>query len=370
VSRHRRRRRPGPGRPVLSSKPPPMRVRFVLFSLFLGGLVPLAGCGGGSSPSGPSTPGPAEPTHQVAVTVFYDENGNGQLDGDEGARVPGVEVVIGSGRGTSAPNSGQAVVTGIRDGSHPVSVRPESLPAFYEAGPSFSAQVPGTTEARYPLSLPIGNNFPNVYLGFGDSITVGQGSSDGKGYVPKLLNLLGPHLGRAEVREFGHSGDTATESVPLARRAMRDFRPAYTLVLLGTNDWTDNQPPGCQDDVSLCGTIESLRAILEDVKAFRSLPVLATLTPVNPALAPGGRNDWIDDMNAQIRVLAQQEGALLVDANAAFMAQGDLSSLFDDDVHPNDAGYDVLARAWFEGITRSRSAAPSARRLVGFSIGG
>jgi hypothetical protein len=74
-----------------------------------------AACGGGSSgPDGPITP--PVPTYSVAVTVFYDLNSNGQLDANENARVPGVEVVIGTGSGTSAPGTGVASVTGIQEG--------------------------------------------------------------------------------------------------------------------------------------------------------------------------------------------------------------------------------------------------------------
>jgi len=351
-----------------------MVARSVLISLGLCGaaVLPLGGCGGGDAggnPNGPTDPG--EPTYEVTVTVFYDENDNGRLDDEEGARVPGVEVMIGSGSGTSAPNTGHALVRGIRAGAHQMAVRPESLPHFYQAGPPMPLQVPGPIEIDYPLTLPIGPNFPNLYLGLGDSITVGDGSSDGRGYVLKLQNLLGPHFRRAEVRGWGRSGDTAAETAEVARKSVRDTKAAYTLVLLGTNDWTFNMPSGCQDDVALCDTIESLRTILEEIDTFRSLPVIATLLPVNTALgAPPGRNLWIDQMNAQIRTLAQEEGALLVDANAAFKARGDLSQLFDDQVHPNDLGYEVLARAWFDGITRTRSASSSRHRLFGFSIGG
>jgi len=52
-----------------------------------------AACGGGSSSSGaPAAPRPRR--YSVAVTVFHDENANGQLDANEAARVPGVVVVI------------------------------------------------------------------------------------------------------------------------------------------------------------------------------------------------------------------------------------------------------------------------------------
>ena len=47
--------------------------------------------------------------------------------------------------------------------------------------------------------------------------------------------------------------------------------------------------------------------------------------------------------------------------NAEFKAQPNLASLYSDDVHPNDAGYQVMAQAWFKAITRGRAQAASAR---------
>ena len=105
-----------------------------------------AACGGGSgNPSGPESPTPPPaPTHSVTATVFYDENGNGRLDADEAVRVPGVQVVIGAGSGTS-DGSGRAAVTGIREGSFDVGVRIESVPAYFQPLPAGTIQVPATT---------------------------------------------------------------------------------------------------------------------------------------------------------------------------------------------------------------------------------
>jgi len=334
-------------------------------------LLPLLACGSGggggsSSPSGPS--GPSAPGHTLLVTVYYDENGNGQLDSVEGVRIPGVAVVVGLGTGTTGPGTGQATVTGIIEGSHNVTLRPESLPAYFQAAQPIPVQVPGSGEVFYPVILPIGGNNANVYLGYGDSITDGEGSSDGTGYTLMLENRLGPHLGRAQVQEWGRPGDSSIENAEVATKTLRWFDPAYTLILLGTNDWHDSR---CQDQGPLdCFTIEALRSIILDVKNHQSLPILGTLPPVNPALAPSGRNDWVDEMNGAIRNLAREQGVPVAEINAMFKAQGSLPPLFVDDVHPSDLGYDVLAQAWFEAITRSRSAASSGRRSFGFSFGG
>jgi len=338
-------------------------LRFPCLPLALGLL--LASCGGGGgSPNGPTEP--PVPTYSVTATVFYDENANGQLDSNERARVPGIGVVIGTGTGTSASGTGLANVTGIRQGALSVGVRTESLPYYFQAPAPATIQVPGAAETRIGLTLPIGNNYPNLYLGLGDSITKGDGSSDGQGYRLKLQNLLGPYFARAEVVLRGREGDSSAETAPVTRRTLRDHDPAYTLILLGTNDWHD---PVCQiQGPAACYTIEELRSIVDDVKDWQSLPVLATIIPVNPALAPAGRNAWFDEMNVGIKALAQQEGIVLADLNADFKAAGNLSSLFADDVHPNDAGYQVMAQGWFKAITRARSAAASSSPRFGFRL--
>lgn len=324
-----------------------------------------AACGGGgSTPGGPSEP--TVPTYSVTATVFYDQNGNGQLDGSEAGRVPGVEVMIGTGTGTSAPGTGRAAVTGIREGAQTVAVRTESMPAYFQSAPPVPIQVPGTTEVRIPLTLPIGRNHADLYLGLGDSITLGDGSSDGRGYGLKLQNLLGPHFGRAEVVRRGRSGDSTSETEEVTRRTLRDHDPAYTLILLGTNDWQDQT---CQSrGPDACFTIEALRSIVEQVKDWDSLPVLATIIPANPAMVPAGRNTWYDEMNVRIRALAQEQKVTLADLNADFKAAGSLPALFADDVHPNDAGHQVIAQGWFKAITRARSAAASSSPRFGFSF--
>jgi lysophospholipase L1-like esterase len=274
-------------------------------------------------------------------------------------------VAIGTGTGTSAPGTGLAVVTGIREGAQTVAVRTESLPAYFQPPPPAPIQVPGAAEVRIPLTLPIGGNNPNLYLGLGDSITFGDGSSDGRGYVLKLQNLLGPHFGRAEVRAMGREGNSSAEAEQATRRTLRWFNPAYTLILLGTNDWHDRT---CQNQgPAACFTIDALRSIVEEVKGWDSLPVLATIIPGNPAMVPPSRNAWYNEMNAKIKALAQEQKVTLADLNADFKSAGNLPALFADDVHPNDAGYQVMAQGWWKAITRARSAATSSHHF-GFSF--
>jgi lysophospholipase L1-like esterase len=266
------------------------------------------------------------PTYSVTATVFYDQNRNGQLDAGENTRVPGVDVVIGPGTGKSAAGTGQALVSGVTEGAQTVQLRTESLPTYFQPESPLSVQVPAASEVRIPLTLPIGNNSANVYLGYGDSITYGDGSSDKQGYVQKLQSLLGPYLGRAEVRSWGRPGTYSDTGEDAIRVTMGWFNPAYVLILYGTNDWHNQQCQG--KPATSCFTIDALRGMIDEARDRDTLPVLATIPPVNPNLTPAGRNKWYDDMNVQIKALAQQKQVLLCDLNAEFKAQANLASLY------------------------------------------
>jgi lysophospholipase L1-like esterase len=224
----------------------------------------------------------------------------------------------------------------------------------------------GASEVRVPLTLPIGRNQPNVYFGYGDSITAGEGSTGQQGYPPRLQGLLAQFLGKAAVTATGRPGTNSAQGEVRAPTFISRARAAYVLVLYGTNDWHDQT---CQNQgPDACFTVDKLREIVNTARNLDSLPVLADVLPVNPAKAPAGRNQWIDQTNAKIKALAQQEQVLFADVNAEFKANpGGLVPLYSDDVHPNDAGYQVLAQAWFKAITRGRAAASSSRRF-GFSL--
>ena len=59
-----------------------------------------------------------------------------------------------------------------------------------------------------------------------------------------------------------------------------------------------------------------------------------------------------DDFTASLR---GKEGAFLVDTEKTFLAQGDLTKLFSDHVHPNDTGYGLIAQTFFEAIAHGKA---------------
>jgi lysophospholipase L1-like esterase len=121
--------------------------------------------------------------------------------------------------------------------------------------------------------------------------------------------------------------------------------------MYGTNDWNTI---ACQT-AAPCDTIDEMRELIHNVKDFGSLPVLSTIIPVNPNLQPAARNDWVRAQNGFLKDLARAEGIPVADPAKLFFAQSNLATLFSDGVHPNDAGYDLIAQAFFEGVTGPRS---------------
>jgi lysophospholipase L1-like esterase len=299
----------------------------------------LAGCG--RSATGPGSI-PAAPTN---VVVFYDENGNGVRDAHEAVQLPNALVRDGSSSARTGA-SGRAVLTAPA-GSASLSIDLSSLPPFFLAAP-LAAHLPAAGDVLLPVTLPIGANHPNTYMGVGDSIT------SNSGYLDDLQAQLRAYFGAARTINEGQYGTRSQDGAYRIYGILAEHRPAYTLILYGTNDWNERL---CQSRFP-CYTIDSLRYMLTAVKANGSLPVLATLMPVNTgysAEAPPERNEWIARMNALIRALAPEQGAVLVDLNQAFLAQPDLKPLFSDYVHPSAAGRALIAQTFFDALTKRRA---------------
>ncbi|HUG53953.1 MAG TPA: SGNH/GDSL hydrolase family protein [Vicinamibacteria bacterium] len=346
-------------------------------TLLLGVLSTLTACGGGGG-GGPSVPTPVGPTFSVMGAVFYDENGSGTLDPGENTRVPDVVVEIGGRSARSSKVLGEFTVEGVAAGTPSVTVRRGSLPPYYVPPGPLSVTLPQSQGLLIPLTLPIGPNRPNVYMGFGDSITVGQGSSDDMGYRFRLQEKLAAHFGRGMVLSEGIGATRSNRGAERIDESLRRARPAYTLIHYGTNDWNVGE---CKFDPP-CFTIDSLRDIVLSARGSQSLPVLSTIIPGNPeSLQQPDRNDWTAAQNERIRGLAREMNVPLADPHALFLKDATPARLFVDHVHPSDPGYDLMAEAFFAALATPAEAsssgyspplffappgaAPAARAIVG-----
>lgn len=318
----------------------------------------LTACGGtGVGPSGTPTPTPQVATNPVTVVAFFDENGNGAAESNEGTRIPGVELVAGSARGTTAVLTGQAVLQ-VPAGSQTLTVTAASLPPFYRP-PAAGIPIasPATGQVMVPITLPRGSNRANVYMAFGDSITKGEPEvGDGNGYRRTLEGLLRSHFGSAEIADRGRDATYTGDGVEVIGRDLGNIQPSFVLIHYGTNDWNDLR---CRAIAACEVTLGNLRSIVRDINQSGSHASLATIIPSNTGYdnrTPESRNEWVALQNAGIKQIADQEGAVLVDLNDAFLKSGQaLPTLFVDHVHPTAIGYNIMAQTWFNAITKAYS---------------
>jgi len=322
-------------------------------SLLLLLTVASAACGGGG-PTSPDGGGGASPTpppgSPVSGYLFYDENGNGIADPNETVRFPSVGVAIGGQSATTAAG-GRFSITSVPNGAQTGQARTETLPAYFTAT-TINVTVPATGDVAVPVRLLLGSrNQPNVYLAFGDSITAGEGSSDDQGYLSWLNAQLRSFWGKASMENDGAPGTRSNAGRSRLPGSLATYRPAYALILYGTNDWNE---PECRD-APPCYTIDSLRSMIEDTKSAGAWPIVATIPPVNPQYTdhePTERNAWVKSMNDLVRSMAASEKAPVADVYADFMKQSSLPPLYSDFLHPNDAGYQIVAQAFFRAITQ------------------
>lgn len=177
-----------------------------------------------------------------------------------------------------------------------------------------------------------GNNYQELYLAVGDSITEGNEHP----VIVPYPERLGAMLGKPVVNEAvggAHSGAGAADIGDL----LESYTPGYLLILFGVNDIHPGYDPA--------ETIANLAAIIHAAKANKTIPVIATLTPVF------GRSDiepYLPDLNDRIRELAAMEDITLVDLDQMF---GWLPQyILPDGVHPNELGTALMALSFYEAL--------------------
>jgi lysophospholipase L1-like esterase len=304
--------------------------------LLLATAVVLSAC---RNPTAP-TPPPILTT-TANIVVFYDENGNGTLDTSEAVRLPKVTLKIDVALAQTDATGRASLFT--NQGAQTLLVDPASLPPGYAAPATMPVTLPAAGDIRVPVTLPIKANHPNVYMTYGDSITADLG------YPEILVDRLKAYFGVAFLNDEGLSGTRTDEGARQIQETLDVLRPAYVLILYGTNDWN-----ACQSQIP-CFTIDSLRLMIDDAKRSGCQVFLATIPPVNVGfsdLASPERQDWVHQMNTVVRGLARQEGVVLVDIEKVFLADPDQPSLFDDHVHPSSKGVGIIVDEFFRAITR------------------
>ena len=180
----------------------------------------------------------------------------------------------------------------------------------------FSDPVP---EIRNPS--PLGTSI----VCFGDSLTYGTGASEGMDYPSRLSEMLGEPVVNA-----GVPGDTTGAALRRLGEDVLEKDPRIVLITLGGNDLKN----GVAKEVAF----DNLRQIAETIQAKGALVVLGGIDfPIR------GREFG----RAYIK-FARDHGVVLIPN----IYKGLLGkrSLMSDQIHPNDEGYAVIARKFYEAV--------------------
>lgn len=189
-----------------------------------------------------------------------------------------------------------------------------------------------------------GTNDPAVVVGLGDSITFGlydggvatcdESLRATVGYCPRLANLTGKRV----INE-GVCGETSSGGAARVREVLRRHKPGVLLIDYSPNDLFNGSS----------AVIENLRSMIAAARENKTVPVIGTLVP-----AVGAHQGWepfIEDVNARIRALCLQEKIEYADHWQAFMSnpgfvRDPYTLLSADGLHPNAAGYQLMAATW------------------------
>ncbi len=178
----------------------------------------------------------------------------------------------------------------------------------------------------------IGDNNPDLYVALGDSTTDG-GNGGGDPYPPRLAALIGK-----PVNNYAVQNESTGAAAGRVGGILASDKPGACCFMLGAVDLINSY--GQQN------AINNLRSIIQQCKANKTVPVIATLTPMlySHSLWDGG----VKALNVSIRELASAEGARLVDLEKKF-GTGE-AYILPDGLHPNEAGNQLMAEAFADAL--------------------
>lgn len=170
----------------------------------------------------------------------------------------------------------------------------------------------------------------NRVVFMGNSITEGWAK-----YFPTMFPNK-PYIGR------GIGGQTTPQMLVRFRQDVIALRPAVVVILAGTNDIAGNTGPSTVEMIE-----DNLASMAELARANGIRVVLSSVLPVfdypwRPGLEPAPK---IVALNAWMKQYAASHGAVYLDYHSAMAdeRQGMKADLASDGVHPNEAGYSLMA---------------------------
>lgn len=188
---------------------------------------------------------------------------------------------------------------------------------------------------------------PDMHIAFGDSITLGvlaRTYIPDRGYIPRLERLLESRFGKARVLNRGVPGEQTWEGLARMAGVLEQDRGQFLLLMEGNNDMISRVP----SETAAFNIEEMVKICL----AQGVYPLTATIIPRSDfhwnLVAPNTFS-----LNELIEAIPLFYDLPLTDQFAVFFNEpGGFQSLFSDGAHPNEQGYQKMAQAWFDTISR------------------
>jgi lysophospholipase L1-like esterase len=194
----------------------------------------------------------------------------------------------------------------------------------------------------------------------GDSITAGwpyittdQNGSRVGGYEPSLESLGANSGHQMVVLNYGHPGEISSEGNERIQGVLDYENPDIVLVLEGTNDLYF---------ISTDTVMYNLAGMVTKVLNKGASPVLATITPDTHFHKP------ISQMNDIIHLWAKNNKVKVADQYSALITNWSALNC-GDQLHPNMAGYNVMAQTWLTAILSSLLSVSPASQKVAINAG-
>jgi lysophospholipase L1-like esterase len=164
-----------------------------------------------------------------------------------------------------------------------------------------------------------------IIVCFGDSLTFGTGAGKGMDYPSQLGKMI-----QKTVINKGIPGDTTTSALRRLNRDVLSKNPDIVLMTLGGND--------LKNGVSVEVAFGNLKHIVQTIQKQGAKVIIGGLR--FPGIDRGFGKGYED--------LAQQTGAILVPDIFEGIAKN--PNLMSDPIHPNNSGYNIIARRFYKAI--------------------
>lgn len=174
-------------------------------------------------------------------------------------------------------------------------------------------------DLRYAQRIYVSREQSYDVIAFGDSLVEGIGARQLEGFVSILSERTGVPIYNAGIRR-----DTTTLALERLDEDVLSYNPKIVILVLGSNDFIRSTIPNEQ-------VYKNLRMIIRRIRESGSEVLYGYVKT----------GIWRDDHREVVRALVEEEGAIFIpDILDEVLFH---KSLLSDPLHPNDAGYKIVA---------------------------